>query len=314
MGGGAVRQLRRPQSCGRYSRGLRFVGTLAALVINYALSIGLEPAPAAARTLEFFAIFLAFALPLAALVTVLGVPEPEDRSIRKVDMREGLAFMRNNIPFRRLVLAYLINGCANGLPATLFIMFISDRLQLGEKAGLFLVIYFVSGLIGMPFWLQVAKLQSKHRSWCYAMLLACAAFAFAPLLPAGAEAGFLVICVITGFSVGADLVLPASMQADVIDVDTAASGEQRSGLYLAVWGLATKLALALAVGIAFPLLAAAGYDPGNNLRTDTGLLALALLYAALPVILKLAAIGLMWSFPLDAGRQSDLRAAIDRRR
>jgi glycoside/pentoside/hexuronide:cation symporter, GPH family len=233
--------------------------------------------------------------------------------VRKVGFADGLAFMRNNLPFRRLVLAFLVNGLANGFPVTLFVMYVSDRLELGEKAGLFLVIYFVSGLIGMPFWLQVAKLRSKHRSWCYAMLLACAAFIFAPMLPPGAEAGFLAICVLTGFAVGADLVLPASLQADVIDVDTAASGEQRSGIYLAIWGLATKLALALAVGIAFPLLAISGYDPGAGLRTEQGLLTLALLYAALPVLLKLFAIWLMWDFPLDAARQAELRAAIDRR-
>lgn len=290
-----------------------FIGTLAALVGNYVLSIGYEAVPASARTLEFFALVIAIGLPLAALLAILCVSEPFDRSVRKVSFSEGFGYMRNNLPFRRLAFAYLINGFANGFPATLFILFVSDRLQLSEKAGLFLVIYFVSGLIGMPFWLQVAKSKSKHRSWCYAMLVACTAFIFAPLLGPGSEAGFLVICVTTGFAVGADLVLPASMQADVIDVDTAASGEQRSGIYLAVWGLATKLSLALAVGIAFPLLAIAGYDPGMNIRTETGLLTLALLYAAAPVALKLAAIRLMWNFPLDAGRQAELAAAIDRR-
>jgi Na+/melibiose symporter-like transporter len=169
-------------------------------------------------------------------------------------------------------------------------------------------------LIGMPFWLWVAKKASKHRSWCYAMLLACAAFIFAPFLPPKAEALFLAVCIVTGFSVGADLVLPASLQADVIDVDTAASGEQRSGIYLAIWGLATKLALALAVGIAFPLLAFSGYDPGAGIRTDFGILMLGLLYAAVPVALKLIAIILMWNFPLDASRQEELREAIERRR
>ncbi len=290
-----------------------FIGTLAALILNYVLSAGLEPLAGAAATLSSFALLIAVALPLAALAALALTPEPQDRSVRKVALGDGVAFMRNNLPFRRLVLAFLVNGLANGFPVTLFVMFVGDRLELGEKAGLFLVIYFVSGLIGMPFWLQVAKRGSKHRSWCYAMLLACAAFIFAPMLPPGAEAGFLVICVLTGFAVGADLVLPASLQADVIDVDTAASGEQRSGVYLAIWGLATKLALALAVGIAFPLLAVAGYDPGADLRTERGLLTLALLYAALPVALKLVAIGLMWSFPLDAARQAELRAAIDRR-
>jgi glycoside/pentoside/hexuronide:cation symporter, GPH family len=212
------------------------------------------------------------------------------------------------------VLAFLINGLANGFPVTLFILFVGDGLQLSEKAGLFLIVYFFAGLIGMPFWLWVAKKASKHRSWCYAMLLACTAFIFAPFLPPKAEALFLAVCIVTGFSVGADLVLPASLQADVIDVDTAASGEQRSGIYLAIWGLATKLALALAVGIAFPLLAFSGYDPGAGIRTDFGILMLGLLYAAVPVALKLIAIILMWNFPLDASRQEELREAIERRR
>jgi glycoside/pentoside/hexuronide:cation symporter, GPH family len=293
--------------------GFAFVGTLAALILNYVLSDGLEPQEGAAATLDSFAVIIAIGLPLAAVLALLLAPEPLNRSIRQTPFREGLRFMGANLPFRRLVLAFLINGLANGFPVTLFVMFVADRLQLADKAGLFLVIYFVSGLIGMPFWLQVAKLKSKHRSWCLAMLLACAAFIFAPFLPPGAEAGFLVICVITGFAVGADLVLPASLQADVIDVDTAASGEQRSGMYLAVWSLATKLALALAVGIAFPVLAIMGYDPGIGARTDSGLLTLALLYATGPVMLKLMAIGLMWDFPLDASKQAELREAIDRR-
>lgn len=290
-----------------------FVGTLAALVLNYLLSIDLPPLEGAAATLEVFAHFLVIALPVAALIAILVVPEPVDRSVRQAPFREGLGFMRNNVPFRRLVLAFLINGLANGFPVTLFIMYISDRLQIIDKSGLFLVIYFLSGLIGMPFWLHLAKVHGKHRSWCFAMLLACAAFIFAPFLPPGAEAAFLVICVATGFAVGADLVLPASLQADVIDVDTAASGEQRSGIYLAIWGLATKLALALAVGIAFPVLSLTGYDPGAGIRTEAGLLTLAILYAGVPVALKLCAIWLMWDFPLDARRQAELREAIDRR-
>jgi glycoside/pentoside/hexuronide:cation symporter, GPH family len=293
--------------------GFAFIGTLVALILNYVISDGLEPLPGSAATLEGFALIIAVALPVAALAALTLAPEPPNRSIRQVPFSEGLRFMRDNLPFRRLVSAFLINGLANGFPVTLFVMFVADRLQLAEKAGLFLVIYFVSGLIGMPFWLQVAKLRSKHRSWSIAMLIACAAFIFAPFLSAGAEAGFLAICVVTGFAVGADLVLPASLQADVIDVDTAASGEQRSGIYLAIWSLATKLALALAVGIAFPVLAMMGYDPGVGSRTDAGLLTLALFYAVVPVALKLGAIALMWDFPLDAARQAQLREAIDRR-
>jgi len=76
-------------------------------------------------------------------------------------------------------------------------------------------------------------------------------------------------------ALGADLALPPSIQADAIDVDTAASGDQRSGLCLAGGTLVAKLALAAAVGIAFPLLAIAGFDPAAGEKTELGLSILA---------------------------------------
>ncbi len=289
--------------------GFTFVGTLAALLLQYAFSGG--ESAGTDRALAAFAITMAVALPLASVVALALAPEPENRSRKEVPLTAGIAAMMANRPFRRLVAAYLANGLANGLPMTLFLLFVADRLELAPKAGLFLLVYFVAGLAGMPFWLRVAARRGKHAAWCWSMLLSCVVFAFAPFLGPGAETAFLLICLGTGFAVGADLVLPASLQADVIDVDTAATGEERSGLYLAVWGLATKLALALAVGIAFPLLAAAGYDPAAGAKSAFGLWTLGMLYAALPVALKLMAVAIMWRFPLDAEGQRELRAAIE---
>ena len=64
-------------------------------------------------------------------------------------------------------------------------------------------------------------------------------------------------------------------------------------------------ALALAVGVAYPVLDWAGLDAGGD-NTAFALTTLALLYGGLPVLIKLAAIGLMWRFPLA---ESDQRAA-----
>ena len=253
---------------------------------------------------------VAVLLPLAALIAYALVPEPRDRSTQRLDLKSGLAAMAANKPFVRLLIAFLVNGLANGLPATLFLLFVSERLKLESDGGLFLIVYFLSGLLGIPIWLMLASRTSKHRAWCIAMIIACAAFAFAPALPTGAFNAFALICIVTGLAVGADLALPGSIQADVIDIDTAASGEQRSGSYIAFWGLATKLALALAVGIAFPLLSLAGFDPGSGVRSPLGLTVLALLYAALPVGLKLIAIALMWNFPLDRSYHDDIRLRL----
>src|SRR5699024_9556539 len=104
-------------------------------------------------------------------------------------------------------------------------------------------------------------------------------------------------CVLGGACLGVDQAIPASMQADVIDEDTAAGGYGRAGLYFGLWSMATKLALALAIGIAFQVLAWVGFDSG----TDNDAVAewmLKLLYGFLPVIVKLAVVPFMWRFPL----------------
>jgi glycoside/pentoside/hexuronide:cation symporter, GPH family len=108
------------------------------------------------------------------------------------------------------------------------------------------------------------------------------------------------------------LSLPAAVQADVIDIDTLASGEQRSGLYFAAWSLATKLSLALGVGLVFPILQWAGFDPqAADSASSSALFTLAALYAWAPVALKLAAIALMWNFPISRAEQAATRGKIE---
>jgi Na+/melibiose symporter-like transporter len=142
------------------------------------------------------------------------------------------------------------------------------------------------------------------------MVWAAVFFAFVPLLGPGDHLWFLAICVLTGVSLGADLTLPASMQADVIDLDTLRSRQSRAGLYFALWGVATKLALALAVGIAFPLLALAGLEPDGEAPAPEGLFALAALYSLLPAAIKLASVALVAGYPITAARQQRIRRLV----
>lgn len=285
------------------------VGTLIALSLQAIAPAVIGGGESA--VLASYALLVGIGLPLFTLVAVALTREPEDRSRARLRFAEGLRAMRANAAFLRLLAAFFVNGLANGLPATLFLFFVAERLGAKDLAGPFLVVYFAAGILGVPLWLALARRISKHRAWCWAMVLACAVFLFAPFLGPGDTLAFGVICVLTGFGVGADLVLPPAIQADAIDVDTAASGDQRSGLYLAAWGLATKLALAAAVGIAFPILAFAGFDPAAGEKTAAGLETLAWLYGGLPVALKLLAIVLMWRFPLNEARQEELTRKIE---
>lgn len=279
------------------------LGTLAAAGLPAALGADGRPGV----VLGTLAPVLAVALPACVLGAVACVPDRAAGPAAPVPWRRSAALLAANRPFRRLIAAYLANGVANGLPATLFLLFVTEVLAAPDMQGPLLLAYFLCGILGVPGWLALARRLGKHRAWCWAMAANCAVFAWVPLLGAGDTGAFLVVCVLSGLCLGADLVLPSAIQADVVDVDTAAGGGRRTGLYFAFWGMATKLALAVAVGTAFPLLDLAGLTPGAESNTAGALLALSLLYAAAPVAFKAVAIALMWRFPLDAAALAALR-------
>ncbi|MDA8870859.1 MFS transporter, partial [Rhizobiaceae bacterium] len=285
------------------------LGTLVAIALPFAIG---WTDPGTLHGFAVLAIALVVALPLLALGAVAFVPEPVEHSSTRVPLLEGLRHLRGNRPFVRLAVAFFLNGFGNSIAATLFLLFCSARLGLTELRGPLLFTYFLAGVISVPFWTWLARRTSKHRAWCVAMLAAMVVFAPAPFLPEGAAWAFGAICVLSGLCLGADIALPPSMQADVIDVDTARSGEQRSGIYFALWSLATKMSLAFAVFAAFGLLGWFGFDAGApDASATAGIVALAFLYGWGPILFKIPAVALMWSFPLGREEVAALRLQID---
>lgn len=122
------------------------------------------------------------------------------------------------------------------------------------------------------------------------MLLAVLAFSGAYFLQAGDTTGFVLICILSGGALGADLALPPALLAALIRQHH--DQAQREGAYFGLWNWATKMNLALAAGIALPLLELFGYQPAS---VDPHTLhSLSLAYAVLPCLLKLLAAVLLW--------------------
>ncbi len=262
------------------------------------------------RALATVTILLAVPAILALLAVVPEPPPPAAPTPRR-SLRAFLSPLGRNRPFLRLLAAWTVNGVANGLPAALFLLVVTYLLRAEAQAGALLLAYFLSGIAAVPFWSWLARRGTKHRAWCAAMLWACVVFAFVPLLGPGDWLAFLAICVLSGASLGADMALPPAMQADVIDLDHAESGEPRAGLFFAAWSMAQKAGNALAVGLGLPLLEWLGFRAGPE--GAVGLGALVALYAVAPILLKLSAVGLMWRFPLDRAAQAAIRARLERR-
>lgn len=188
--------------------------------------------------------------------------------------------------FRRLLLVFVLNGLASAVPATLLLFFVQDVVQAPKAMGpAFLGLYFAAGALSFPLWLWVIGRVGLRRTWAASMALSVAAFVGVLAVGAGDSAGFLWVCALSGLALGADLIVPSALLNQCID--RLGQRGRTEGLFLGWWHLATKMNLALAAGLALPLLALWGYAPG--VQDAPAVQALALAYGLLPCVLKLAA-------------------------
>jgi Na+/melibiose symporter-like transporter len=195
--------------------------------------------------------------------------------------------------FRSLMAVFLVNGIASAVPATLILFFVQDRLQApAAMEPVFLGSYFVCAALALPLWLKVVNRLGLALTWALGMTLALLVFAFAAQLEAGDSAAFVLVCALSGVAMGTDLTLPAALLNGRIE----ANGDrgQAEGAYFGWWAFTTKLTLALAAGLALPLLSWWGYTPGA--RGADALQTLTWAYCLLPCVLKALALALLYFF------------------
>jgi Na+/melibiose symporter-like transporter len=279
LGGGAVAQAR----ITGWREGLSLAGVLAASVLP-ALA-GIPVMVATAIGLLALALWALSGAPFRpAGLRLLQAAAPADG-------RPWLLPWRSPA-FRRLMAVFMLNGVASAIPATLVIFFIRDRLQAPAWEPVFLGSYFAAAALSMPLWVRAVARFGLLRCWLAGMALAIAAFVWAARLGAGDTGAFLAICLASGVALGADLAVPGALLTGV--VQRAGHALQHEGNYFGWWTCANKLNLALAAGLALPALQGLGYAPGAT--GDAALQALAVVYAAVPCLLKAGAAGLLWTF------------------
>lgn len=254
-------------------------GTLLALLLPVAFG--------ATDTLDFSATVLLWLVPLALAAAWLIRAEGVVAKIQSKSAGLWAMWQETSRPARQVVSIHLLNTLAGGTAATLFLIFTRDALGLEEQAaGMLLLLYFLVGLAALPLWVRVSRRIGEVRAWRAAMLLAAAGFLPAAFLGAGDVVAFALVCIVTGATLGADIALPAALQGRLVVNESRALDKPRGGALFGLWGMASKLALALSAGLALPLLAWLSSPETGRTQGDV----VPWLYAGLPVLIKLLAV------------------------
>lgn len=291
------------------------VGTLLALTIP--LILGAIGQPGARHALFWMAVFFVITQPLAFIVMMARLPEGPPVEIAVATRRSfahGLLLVARNGAFIRLNLALVLIMAAMVVGASLNLLVMTYVIGAPGAFPVMVFLQNIVALIGIPFWMIIAKRRGKHiaMSLCGVWIAVCLALSF--VWGKGDAVGFTATIVTLGFGMGGLLFLAQAMVADITDRDLLDSGEERTATYFAFLGMTTKAAIAVGVLIGTGVPALVGFQPSDPIHTASSLLGLKAVYAFAGVPLILIASWLLLSYPLTRDEQARIRAEIEARR
>ncbi|MEM9637204.1 MAG: MFS transporter, partial [Pseudomonadota bacterium] len=237
----------------------------------------------------FDAPFAWFAFGFAALALGAALAMRREWSTAGLAASTGFGTVLRDPLARRLLLIALVNAAPVAVSSTLFLFFVESKLDAPGFEGPLLLVFFLSAAAAAPFWGAMAERFGPKRVLMVAMVLAIYSFGLTLTLGPGDWLLFAIICVTSGATLGADLtLLPAIFANRMARISPSAA--EGFGL----WSFVSKLTLAFAAVTLLPMLERAGFQSGSASQNAPEALALlALLYAAVPCVLKVIAIALL---------------------
>ena len=222
---------------------------------------------------------------------------PDNRKTNKdVELKSVFKNLKNNNLLVRLMFAWFINSLANVFPMILFSFYVSYVLGGNDSdRQVVLFYYFLFAILGVPFWTYVSKRFGKKRTWVTSLILSAFFFIFVLFLSKGDIHFFIIISCITGFCLGADLIIPPSIQADLSDVHLNKFKEDISGILFSLITFFNKLSFAVASLFVFSILSYLNFEANEEINPETKIFIICS-YALTPILLKCLSSFILMSF------------------
>ncbi len=261
-------------------------------------------------------VFVLATLPVTIGLLTVFTPEPaplEAASHRTPTDTLAAAFRLIRHPYAgRVILACLMFSLAPGVTGALFQFYFHVVRGLSSlSSNLLLLIYFIGGIVGTPFWTALSRRIGKHGALIGAAAY-FSAFQFSIVLfPAPSLVFANVLLFLAGLGYAAPVLLIRAMIADAGDAIRLETGRDETGVLYALINSTTKLGYALAVGAAFPLLALVGFQPHEGAaNAKSALDGLAFAFLVPPVLFCGLGAAVMIRYPLTEEKHAAIQVAL----
>jgi len=291
----------------------RMVMAVPAYLIGVALTPVIVGLFALQRTgYAFIGILYGIIAAVVLLVSAAGLRERKDLVTAKPETSplKSLLIAIKNKPFVKLCGIYFIINISFAFIKILMAYYIEYQLLMKAETSLVMGLMLVCVTLSLPFWQWVSRKIDKGPAYGLGMLVGGAAVVLTFFLPHHSTMLIYLIAVLAGFGFSAQWIFPWAMVADVADYDRLETGQQRSGVYYGVWGLATKISEALALAAVGWILTGFGYVP-NVEQTPHALLGIRLFFGLIPAACIFISLPLLFKYPITRKSHAEIRAKLE---
>ncbi|MGD0706920.1 MAG: MFS transporter [Anaerolineaceae bacterium] len=223
---------------------------------------------------------------------------------------KSLSLALKNKSFVWICVTYFVINISFSLVEILMAYYVQYQLFMTSQISLVMGLLLICVTISLPFWQWLSRKMDKGPAYAIGMGIGALAVAITFFMPHSSTPLIYLISVLAGFGFAANWIFPWAMIADVADFDRLETGQQRSGVYYGVWGLATKVSQALALAAVGWILTGFGYV-ANVDQTPYALFGIRLFFGIVPAVFIAVALPFLFFYPITRKSHAEVRRKLD---
>ena len=261
--------------------------------------------------LSLIATLIIVLIPIATIPLVVAIKDPQRISVPDFQYVRILNALWQNRPLQLFLAATLFNALSAGVINSVAIFLIDIGLGL---PGAFFSLFFIqysAAIISVPLIIRLANRFGKHRVLAISFIITTIYYLTILILPIGHYYVMAGLIFVAGITFACSFILSPSILADIVDYDSVSTGEERTGIYMALFNLTMKVGMALGLGLAYGVLDIIGFDPAATVHTTQDMVNIRLTACIPSGILLIPAAIIIWKFPITKKVQRKLRQKIN---